>query len=58
MGKEDNAGAEIRAADVSEQDTYAIGREAYWYTYPLVLMDLTRQQMTNIEAGKCRPEGR
>ncbi len=57
MGKEDNAGAEIRAADVSEQDTYAIGREAYWYTYPLVLMDLTRQQMTNIEAGKMPGRG-
>ena len=27
MGKEDNAGAEIRAADVSEQDTYEIGME-------------------------------
>lgn len=35
-----------------------IGMEVYIYTYPLVLMDLTRQQMTNIEAGKCRPEGR
>ena len=57
MGKEDNTGAEIRAADVSEQDTYAIGREAYWYTYPLVLMDLTRQQMTNIEAGEMPNRG-
>ncbi len=57
MGKEDNAGAEIRAADVSEQDTYEIGRAAYWYTYPLVLMDLTRQQMTNIKAGKMPGRG-
>jgi hypothetical protein len=57
MKKEDNAGAEIRAADVSEQDTYESGMEAYWYTYPLVLMDLTRQQMTNIEAGKMPGRG-
>lgn len=36
-----------QAQTVSEQEAYDIAREAYIYAYPLVLMDLTRQQLTN-----------
>ena len=37
---------------ISEQDAHAIGVDAYIYFYPLVSMDITRLQSTNIEAGK------
>jgi hypothetical protein len=37
---------------LSEEQAHAIGVDAYLYFYPLVLMDLTRLQSTNIEAGK------
>jgi hypothetical protein len=44
--------AEVQAAPISEQEAQAIGIEAYLYFYPLVTMDLTRRQMTNLPAGK------
>jgi hypothetical protein len=34
------------------QEAQAIGVEAYVYFYPLVTMDLTRRQATNVPAGK------
>jgi hypothetical protein len=37
----------------SEQELHAIGVQAYLYLYPLVTMDLTRKQLTNV----TRPEG-
>lgn len=37
---------------ISEQEAHAIATEAYIYFYPLVTMDLTRRQMTNVPAGK------
>lgn len=47
-----------RAAEpISEQDAYEIGIEAYTYFYPLVLMDVTRQQAVNVEAGKTIGRG-
>ncbi|WP_084572700.1 DUF1254 domain-containing protein [Methylocapsa aurea] len=40
------------AAPVTAEEARAIGVEAYVYFYPLVTMDLTRKQLTNIEPGK------
>jgi hypothetical protein len=40
------------ATALSEQEAHAIGVDAYIYFYPLVTMDLTRKQFTNIEPGK------
>src|SRR5215470_7180788 len=37
---------------ITEQEARAIGVDAYLYFYPLVTMDLTRKQLTNIEPGK------
>jgi hypothetical protein len=39
-------------SSVSEEEAYAIGVDAYLYFYPLVTMDVTRKQSTNIEPGK------
>jgi hypothetical protein len=44
-------------AAISEQDAYEIGVEAYTYLYPLVLMDTTRRQAVNVEAGKVVGRG-
>ena len=41
-----------QATALSEQEAHAIGVDAYIYLYPLVTMDLTRKQFTNIEPGK------
>jgi len=42
---------------ISEQDAHAIGVDAYIYFYPLVSMDITRLQSTNIEAGNAFQRG-
>src|SRR5580693_7897432 len=42
-------GAEIT---ITEQEAHAIGVDAYLYFYPLVTMDLTRKQLSNVEPGK------
>jgi hypothetical protein len=39
-------------SSVSEEEAYAIGVDAYLYFYPLVTMDITRKQISNIEPGK------
>ncbi len=51
-------GAPARAAEpISEQQAYEIGVEAYVYFYPLVLMDVTRRQAVNVDAGKVLGRG-
>ena len=40
------------APALTEDQAHAIAVDAYVYLYPLVLMDLTRKQLTNIEPGK------
>jgi hypothetical protein len=42
----------IASAALSEQEASEICVNAYLYFYPLVTMDVTRRQMTNIESGK------
>ena len=39
-------------SSVTEDEAYAIGVQAYIYFYPLITMDITRKQMSNIEPGK------
>ena len=41
----------------SAQEAETIAQEAYIYLYPLVMMDVTRRQLTNIEAGKMAGRG-
>src|SRR5271155_160646 len=47
----------VAVVPISEQDAYEIGVEAFVYLYPLVLMDATRRQAVNIEAGKVIGRG-
>ena len=47
----------VSAQAVSEQEAHDIGVEAYIYLYPLVTMDVTRRQATNIEPGKMVGRG-
>jgi hypothetical protein len=44
--------AKAEAAPITEEEAHAIGVDAYIYFYPLVTMDLTRLQFTNVEPGK------
>lgn len=40
------------SAQVTEAEAHAIGVEAYTYFYPLLSMEITRKQFTNVEPGK------
>src|SRR5262245_4434851 len=44
--------ANAQTAQVNEQQAHAIAVDSYLYFYPLVTMDLTRRQMTNLPADK------
>lgn len=44
-------------AQISPEEARAIAAEAYVYLYPLVLMNVTRRQMTNAEPGKFVARG-
>jgi len=37
---------------ITAEEAHAIGVEAYLYFYPLVTMDVTRKQFTNVEPGR------
>src|SRR5215475_12195137 len=39
----------VHAKSISSEEAHAIGVEAYLYFYPLVTMDITRKQLTNVE---------
>jgi hypothetical protein len=43
--------ASAQTPTISEEEAHDIGVDAYLYFYPLVTMDLTRLQSTNVEAG-------
>lgn len=43
--------AMAQTAQISEQDASAIATEAYLYLYPLITMDVTRKQLTNMPTG-------
>lgn len=45
------------AADIEPREAEQIAVEAYHYLYPLVIMDVSRRQMTNIEPGKMIGRG-
>lgn len=47
----------VRAQGITPEEAHAIAVDAYVYFYPLVTMDITRQQLTNIEAGKSEIGG-
>ncbi|HET9685579.1 MAG TPA: DUF1254 domain-containing protein, partial [Pseudolabrys sp.] len=40
-----------QAPAISEAEARSIATDAYLYFYPLVTMDLTRRQLTNVKAG-------
>src|SRR6185436_10356435 len=41
-----------QTAALSDQEAQSIATDAYVFFYPLVTMDVTRKQFTNIEPGK------
>ena len=46
------------AQPASGQEAELIAQEAYIYLYPLILMDLTRKQLTNIDPKPTLSVGR
>jgi hypothetical protein len=50
-------GAATSAFAITEQEAQDIAVDAYVYFYPLVTMDVTRKQLTNLEPGKSFGSG-
>jgi len=44
--------AQSASPAITEEAARAVGDDAYLYFYPLISVDITRKQSTNIEAGK------
>ena len=44
--------AQGAAPAITEEEAHAIAVDAYVYFYPLMSMDITRKQFTNVQAGK------
>ncbi|MEO5917287.1 MAG: DUF1254 domain-containing protein [Luteolibacter sp.] len=42
----------VHAAPITPEEAHAIAVDAYLYLYPLLTMDVTRKQLSNIEPGK------
>jgi hypothetical protein len=53
----ESAAAIAAPAAESTEELNAIAQEAYIYLYPLVTMDVSRRQFTNIESGKMPGRG-
>ncbi|MBB3541692.1 MULTISPECIES: DUF1254 domain-containing protein [unclassified Rhizobium] len=52
------SGPVVAAEDaLTKEEAASIGVDAYLYLYPLVTMDITRAQATNVEAGKTMGRG-
>lgn len=51
------ARAQTAPPAITEAEAHAIGVDAYIYFYPLITMDVTRRQATNIEPGKMFGRG-
>jgi hypothetical protein len=49
--------AQGAAPAITEAEAQATGIDAYVYFYPLVTMEMTRRQLTNVEAGKSALAG-
>ena len=47
----------LAGAPVTAEEAASIGADAYLYFYPLLTMDVTRKQFTNIEPGKAFGKG-
>ena len=43
------ASAAATQSGITEQEAHALGVSAYLYFYPLITMDITRKQLTNVE---------
>ena len=44
--------AQGAAPAITQEEAHAIAVDAYVYFYPLMSMDITRKQFTNVEPGK------
>ena len=51
------APAALAQAPITEQEAHAIAVDAYVYFYPLLSMDITRKQFTNVGPGKEMAKG-
>ena len=49
--------AQSAAPAITEQEAHAIAVDAYVYFYPLLSMDITRKQFTNVAPGKEMAKG-